>query len=137
MIKIITVFMTAARIMLASPFIVDGFIKALNFNSAQLLVQKIPFIQESNSAAVLLGLIVFQILAGLVLVIGSATLLSRLSAILLAFLSFFMAFLLYPFWSNAQGDQLAHSIDFIQNLAITGGLLFFAIAVPRLPQQGY
>jgi putative oxidoreductase len=67
------------------------------------------------------------VVAGLALLLG---LKARWAALVLAVFALLAALFFHNFWALPPAEQMAQSIAFYKNLAITGGLLFVAAFGP-------
>lgn len=116
----------AGRILLSLIFIIAGVGKILNFSgtlqymNAEGLVFLTPLL--------LVGAIIIELVFGLLLVIGYKT---RLAAIVLFLFLIPTTIIFHDFWNvAAEPEKTVQSIMFFKNLAIMGGLLILAAAMP-------
>jgi len=114
-----------ARLALASPFLVSGIAKLLDFPSAVAEVSELG-LQPPN----LFGAAIILTELG-----GSALLLTRrycwLGAGILAVFTILATFLAHPFWAFDGPDRGRHMATFFEHVAIVGGLAMAALIVNR------
>lgn len=106
------------RILIALLFVPAGFSKITGFSGAVGYIASKGLPMPQVLAAVT---VVVEIGAGLALLIG---LQARWAATVLFVFTLLAAFLFHNFWAYPAEQQLAQSINFYKNLAISGGLLF-------------
>lgn len=112
------------RVLLALMFVPSGFSKLTNFDGTvgYITSKGLPLPPVLAGATIAL-----EIVAGLALLLG---LKARWAALALAVFAILAALLFHNFWALPQAEQMAQSIAFYKNLAITGGLLFVAAFGP-------
>lgn len=112
------------RVALPVMYIVEGFGKLMNPAGAAAMFAKkgLPMAQM-----LAVGTGVFELVAGLMLVIGFKT---RWAALALCVFTAFATYLFHPFWSLAGAARVAQQTAALENLAAMGALLMLAAAGP-------
>lgn len=112
------------RVLLALMFVPSGFSKISNFDGTVGYIASkglpLPPVLAGGTIAV-------EVVAGLALLLG---LKARWAALVLAAFALLAAMFFHNFWALPPAEQMAQSIAFYKNLAITGGLLFVAAFGP-------
>lgn len=112
------------RVLLALMFVPSGFSKISNFDGTVGYIASkglpLPPVLAGGTIAV-------EVVAGLALLLG---LKARWAALVLAVFALLAALFFHNFWALPPAEQMAQSIAFYKNLAITGGLLFVAAFGP-------
>jgi putative oxidoreductase len=111
------------RIFLAAIFIFEAFDTGLYIGKTKEVMAQYGLTWQPN--LLVYGTILFLLLGGTLVLIGYRT---TLGVVLLLIYWLPVTFLVHDFWSYPRGDdQLRwHSILFMKNIAITGGLLMLA-----------
>jgi putative oxidoreductase len=112
------------RVLLALMFVPSGFSKVTNFDGTvgYIAAKGLPLPPVLAG-----GTIALEIVAGLALLLGFK---ARWAALALAVFAVLAALFFHNFWTMPAAEQMAQSIAFYKNLAITGGLLFVAAYGP-------
>jgi putative oxidoreductase len=118
------ILMLAARVCLASVFLVSGLHKAIWYQKAALEFQRdrIPAISVS-----LPGTIALHLLASICLIVGYQT---REAALVLAIFTAVATLKVHAYWRLPKDQQLGSSRITTANLAIIGGLLLLVAVGP-------
>ncbi len=121
---IIPILMLAARVCLASVFLVSGIHKAIWYPKAAEEFQRarIPVI-----SLVLPGTIALHLLASICLIVGYQT---REAALVLAIFTAVATLKVHAYWRLPEDQQLGRSRVATANLAIIGGLLLLVAVGP-------
>ncbi|AKJ30292.1 DoxX family protein [Caldimonas brevitalea] len=108
------------RVLLALMFVPAGFSKIDNFGGTVGYIGSkglpLPTVLAGGTAAL-------EVVAGLALLLGWK---ARWAALVLAVFAVLAALFFHNFWAVDPSQQVAQSISFYKNLAITGGLLYVA-----------
>ena len=104
------------RILLAVIFILSGFSKVTGYDgTAAYMATKLPMV------SILLPLtILVELGGGILLAIGYK---ARWAALALAGFTILAAFVFHNFWAVEAAQKLGQQINFMKNIAITGGML--------------
>jgi putative oxidoreductase len=107
----------AGRILLAVIFILSGFGKITGFDGAvgYIASKGLPMAQ-----LVAVATIVVELGGGILLAIGYK---ARWAALALAIFSLLAALIFHNFWDVEAAQKMGQQINFLKNLAITGGML--------------
>ncbi len=115
------------RILLAVIFILSGFSKITGFEGTvgYIASKGLPMAQ-----LVAVGTIIVELGGGILLAIGYK---ARWAALALAIFTLLAAILFHNFWAVEAAQKMAQQINFMKNLAITGGMLMvFAFGPGRM-----
>jgi putative oxidoreductase len=107
----------AGRILLAVIFILSGFSKITGFEGTvgYIASKGLPMAQ-----LVAVATIVVELGGGILLAIGYK---ARWAALALAIFSLLAALIFHNFWAVEAAQKMGQQINFLKNLAITGGML--------------
>jgi putative oxidoreductase len=107
----------AGRVLLAVIFIISGFGKIPGFEGTvgYIASKGLPMPQ-----LVAVGTIVVELGGGILLAIGYK---ARWAALALAVFTLLAAILFHNFWAVEAAQKMAQQINFLKNVAITGGML--------------
>jgi putative oxidoreductase len=109
-----------ARLLLALMFVLAGFSKlgSIAGTAGYIASKGLPMPQ-----VLAVGTGVFEVVAGLMLVVGWQ---ARWAALALALFTLLASVIFHAFWSMPADQQMMQQLMFMKNLSIVGGLLFVA-----------
>ncbi len=112
-----------ARLLICSPFLASGVLKALDFPGAVAEVRALTGLEPA--APVALGVIAVQ-LGGSALVLAGGRA-SRLGAALLAAFTLLATLLAHAFWTKDGLERMRDTMIFLEHMGLVGGFLLVAL----------